>query len=416
MSKIFNVDVANKIATHQQSDGVIICGNSDYKIKFNFDEEWNGQSKKTARFVWLNQYHDVEFTGDTVNVPVILATDKVSVGVYVGEVPDGGTVLSTTHVDIMCVPSIRSAQPSANPLTGINYTNEARGYANDAKASATEAKEYADGLENAIAMKKGHSYTLDCGDISSWSAEYYPREINKRFIAGGKLYSKMWVQEPDYDMVYTPALMYDDETAYSGELSYWFLSKSVTFIDSLTNDEAVLIELLRMYMGTDDGEVDVFVCGDKLLGIAAGESGVSWTTVTTHPYFQADIATPLYEIRIFDAITTNPGVYSIRLRHQNDILANFIMVCNGDIAVGKSIYSTPCYCTELNKMVMLEMKHHNYTGFEGDREYYEDHTLIHVKDMNGNDVTDALIGLHEYDWCHDNHNGSWGGLEYTKLA
>ena len=416
--KTFNMEVTDKRLTFPNPDEeVIVCGNGDYQIKFTFDAEWNAHSKKTARFTWNGEHHHVEFTGNTCVIPMVTNTGVVTVGVFAGEDGVDNAPLATTKVSILCIEGSRCGDSTPNAGSGGNYTNEARGYANDARASANEAKEYADGLENAIAMKKGHSYTLACQDIDSFSGGGYPREINKRFIADGKLYNKMRIEEPDWDLYYSHSLYYDDELAYGGDLGCWALSNEVVFVDELTDAEKDALTWLTWYEGSDNGAVDVYMCGDKFLGFAAGGEA-QWNTVTTHPYFQAHINTPLYEIRIFDPISTNPGVYSIRLRHANDILANFTMVCNGDIAVGNSIYSTPCYCTELNKMIMLEMKHHRYENTDGGEWdiYYEDHHLIHVKDMNGNDVTDALIGLHEYDWCHDNYNNYYGGLEYIKLA
>ena len=40
-----NINVVNKVATYQQRNGDIVCGNSDYTIKFTFDAEWGAQVK-----------------------------------------------------------------------------------------------------------------------------------------------------------------------------------------------------------------------------------------------------------------------------------------------------------------------------------------------------------------------------------
>lgn len=43
------VSVKNKIA-ETMNNPAYICGNSDYVIRFDFDEEWAGYDVKTARF------------------------------------------------------------------------------------------------------------------------------------------------------------------------------------------------------------------------------------------------------------------------------------------------------------------------------------------------------------------------------
>ena len=409
--KILHIQVVDKVATYQMRDGSIICGNYDYQLEFTFDAEWSEHLKKTARFIWNGQYFDQEFTGTTCPVPVLNNTDAVTVGVYVGESADDA-ILSTTRELIPCIRSIRCGNASASNGTGENYTNEAKGY-------AEEARKYAEDLENAIAMKKGHSYTIVCQDLYSWNADNYISTIKKRFIAGDKLYNKLEVFMYDDELsIYDPFVKYDDEVAFY--YGTWNLPKDIIFIDELTNDEKNLLDLLEDYEGGYNGEVGYFACGDKFLGLVdkGEETGTEWHTVGTYYLdFPGHIASPLYEITTFGGISTEPGVYSIRLRLEKDILANFTMVCNGDLRVNETIYSTPCYCTDLNKVVMLEMKHVQYIS-EPDayEEYFEDHHLIRVKDMNGHDVTEELIGNHSYSWIIDNYENYYGGLEYTKLA
>lgn len=100
MGKILHVAVANKIATYCQRDGAIVCGNSDYSIKFAFDAEWDAISVKTARFMYNGIAVDVPFEGDTVSVPKLRNTLLVTVGVY------GGDLQTTTPAMIPCLKSI----------------------------------------------------------------------------------------------------------------------------------------------------------------------------------------------------------------------------------------------------------------------------------------------------------------------
>lgn len=159
------ITVDKKIATYNERDGVIICGNSDYQIKFIFDEEWAGQEKKTARFEWNARYHDAEFEGDTCPVPVITNADQCHVGVYVGEAPESATLLSSTRATIKCQRSVRCGAPTASNGTGENYTNEARGYAAEAKEAAKTAEDAAAEVAKAGGMKQVATLTIPLNDF-----------------------------------------------------------------------------------------------------------------------------------------------------------------------------------------------------------------------------------------------------------
>lgn len=83
----------------------IVCGNKKkYSIKFTFDDEWGANTAKTARFVWVAggklQHTDVIFTGDTVEIPKLIGTREVLVGVFEGDLQ------TTTPARIYCEPSI----------------------------------------------------------------------------------------------------------------------------------------------------------------------------------------------------------------------------------------------------------------------------------------------------------------------
>ena len=133
--KNLHITIADRVATYAKRDGAIICGNSDYKVIFTFDEEWSGVYKKTARFIWNGQYFDVEFAGTEVEAPIITNADSVEVGVYAGE------LRTTTGAVIPCKRSILCGTDSPNPGFGENYTTQAKAYADEAKAYADEAKE-----------------------------------------------------------------------------------------------------------------------------------------------------------------------------------------------------------------------------------------------------------------------------------
>lgn len=96
---------------------VIVCGNSDYTARFEFDEEWAGMEWKTARFVWPSPSGvvDVPFQGDTVAVPRLDNTKEVLIGVF------SGNLCTTTAARVPCVLSIRCGSGAPSDPTPSQY-------------------------------------------------------------------------------------------------------------------------------------------------------------------------------------------------------------------------------------------------------------------------------------------------------
>ncbi len=132
--KTLHINVANKVATYSRRDGDIVCGNSDYQVKFTFDSEWEAHSEKTARFIWGGAHHDVDFTGDTCNVPKISNAHEVQIGVYAGDLS------TTTPAVVGCLRSILCGNEPQRPESAEVYTNEAKAAADRAEAAAEEAR------------------------------------------------------------------------------------------------------------------------------------------------------------------------------------------------------------------------------------------------------------------------------------
>lgn len=141
--KILHVNIANKIATYQKRDGDIVCGNSDYQIQFTFDSEWDAYEEKTARFIWNGHFIDVDFTGDTCDVPIVQNTDKVKIGVYAGQLS------TTTSASIGCKPSILCEGAGPSEENDHYYANEAKEAAERAEEAAERAEEAAERAEEA---------------------------------------------------------------------------------------------------------------------------------------------------------------------------------------------------------------------------------------------------------------------------
>lgn len=104
-----NITVAEKIATNTTPGVVIVCGNSDYTVAFDFDEEWAAETERVARFLYykdgLSRFQDVAFTGNTAAVPVLSGVDYVLVGVY------AGSLHTTTPAKVLCDRSILCGNP-----------------------------------------------------------------------------------------------------------------------------------------------------------------------------------------------------------------------------------------------------------------------------------------------------------------
>lgn len=197
---VLNVLVANKIATYQNRDGDLVCGNRGYQVKFTFDEEWDAYETKTARFIWSNQYFDVEFTGDTCEAPVITGVNLCYVGVYAGD------LCTTTAAEIPCKRSILCGGELPNAGTGQHYTAEAKQYmttakaaaelaeasATEAAASAEEAKEAAENAGGGGGMTEIGSVTITLTSEGTGGANYISADGN------AELWALAYTKEPKF--------------------------------------------------------------------------------------------------------------------------------------------------------------------------------------------------------------------------
>lgn len=99
--KIIEINVNKKIASLPVEE-FIICGNNDYKIKFNFDADWTEHENKVARFIFNEKYIEKNFSGDTCEGVIITNTREVFIGVYA----NGETLATTTPARIACKKSV----------------------------------------------------------------------------------------------------------------------------------------------------------------------------------------------------------------------------------------------------------------------------------------------------------------------
>ena len=108
------ISVRDKIAT--QTDGtVIINGNSDYSIEFDFDAEWADLNNKIGIFAYNDAaahkwaYQTVMFSGNTCTVPILRDIHCVYVGVT------AGNVKVTTPAKVQCRLSISDYADTEEP-------------------------------------------------------------------------------------------------------------------------------------------------------------------------------------------------------------------------------------------------------------------------------------------------------------
>lgn len=97
---IIKITVRNKIAM-LAAPTAIVCGNSDYSIQFDFDDEWSAYETKTARFITGSKFTDVVFSGDTVSMPIVYNTRMVAVGVFAGDLRTTTPALIFAHRGIL---------------------------------------------------------------------------------------------------------------------------------------------------------------------------------------------------------------------------------------------------------------------------------------------------------------------------
>lgn len=156
-----NIKVKDKIA-ETESDVAYVCGNSDFVIVFDFDDEWTEYEVKTARFKYNGTYQDIIFHGNHLNVPVIENTYKIYIGVYAGDLH------TTTPAVLNAKKSILSG--SGTPIIEkddvysqlMQELNDQIGLAEDSeKAAAQSAKEAAESAREADAAKQEVYVELD---------------------------------------------------------------------------------------------------------------------------------------------------------------------------------------------------------------------------------------------------------------
>lgn len=92
----------------------IVCGNNDYNVVFQFDDDWKNYPAKTALFVFNDKTIAVPFDGNVCEGVAIEDANVFFIGVYAGD------LVTTTPATVNCVRSIRDiGNTPQDPTTDV---------------------------------------------------------------------------------------------------------------------------------------------------------------------------------------------------------------------------------------------------------------------------------------------------------
>jgi hypothetical protein len=182
------VVIADKVASVVGTP-TIICGNSDYEIDFTFDEEWNTEKNKVARFTFRinneKKFIDVPIEEQKCRVPVLVDIALVKVGVYAGD------LRTTTGARIRCKKSILCGNAEETEEGMKNLYEKLQG---QIKEIDEKTIQYVDSVnlstaQSGIYFTKSLTYPpiLNCGviwmsDVMSMLVVAYDKRYQKRYF------------------------------------------------------------------------------------------------------------------------------------------------------------------------------------------------------------------------------------------
>lgn len=107
------ISVKNKTALGDGTE--IVCGNSDYRVVFELDAEWDEYELRTMRVDYRDGgFEDVDFAGNICALPVVRNRNRIAIGIY------AGALRTSTPALFRCVKCITDADtiilPDASPL------------------------------------------------------------------------------------------------------------------------------------------------------------------------------------------------------------------------------------------------------------------------------------------------------------
>lgn len=193
----------------------IVCGNSDYAVRFDFDEEWEAYDLKTARFITEGGFFtDVQFTGSDCAVPVLTGTRTLLVGVFAGDVrtttpayipaipciTDTGGIPAAPPPDVYAQLMNRFAAleaPAAVLYTEQELTNEQKAQARKNIGAGTGSGDVTStAIETALGYKPVNAFYVtvtpaSSGDQTTGTADKTDAEIYAAYAAGSAVFCRV---------------------------------------------------------------------------------------------------------------------------------------------------------------------------------------------------------------------------------
>ena len=126
-----------------------ICGNSDFRLLFDFDHEWDDYEVKTARFARASGFDDVVFIGNECPVPIISDTHYFYIGVYAGDLRTTIPARVDCKRSILCGSGLPEPPPPDVYARIIDMLNDCLEVADRAEQFRDEADQRASDSEEA---------------------------------------------------------------------------------------------------------------------------------------------------------------------------------------------------------------------------------------------------------------------------
>lgn len=179
MSKTIEITVAEKIASTGFRE--VITANSDYRLKFCFDSEWDFYQTRVAIVIGQEGCSEVLFTGDECDMPVIgdMECEAVLIGVYA---MNGEQKIASTFVRLACragagYPSDRGEKAIHDQI--LSFLNE--------KDWSIFENETAAGVYSQVTVN-GRGMVTDGASVLEIGEE--GQELPKKTLASGGLFVK----------------------------------------------------------------------------------------------------------------------------------------------------------------------------------------------------------------------------------
>ncbi len=255
MTNIINIKEEENRLCLESGQDCIVCGNSNYILKFDFGEAWLNASRKAAIFVVGANKLTVDFEGDECAVPALPNASFVQVSLVsaVGE-----TELVTTAATIRLEPTIVSSDYSEfNQLT--NYLTKVLGAINKIEAGEVTAKN-AVNAQSAASATIATTATNATSAVTAQTAEVAKNVANANLLLNGAFFVNQRAQ-----------------SSYSENLKYtvdrWMLSGGSVTVNSnktISHTSTAAGQGILQYI-----ENPSIYAGEKLTLCARGSSSVN---------------------------------------------------------------------------------------------------------------------------------------------